>query len=78
MKNKLKLFGIIAAVALIGFSMVGCDNGNGNGGRCDEWGHCRFGRACYSSSCSVRQLISYVEDGGIKTDEEREAVRCNC
>jgi len=27
MKNKFKLFGIIAAVALIGFSMVGCDNG---------------------------------------------------
>ena len=32
MKNKLKLLGIIAAVAVIGFSMVGCDNGNGGGG----------------------------------------------
>ena len=31
-RNKLKLLGIIAAVAVIGFSMVGCDNGNGNGG----------------------------------------------
>ena len=32
MKNKLKLLGVIAAVAVIGFSMVGCDNGNGGGG----------------------------------------------
>ena len=32
MKNKLKLLGIIAVVAVIGFSMVGCDNGNGGGG----------------------------------------------
>jgi hypothetical protein len=34
MKNKLKLFGIIALVAIIGFSMVGCgedDNGDGIG-----------------------------------------------
>jgi len=32
MKNKLKLLGVIAAVAVIGFSMVGCDNGNGFSG----------------------------------------------
>jgi len=32
MKNKLKLFGIVAVVAVIGFSMVGCDNGNNGGG----------------------------------------------
>ena len=32
MKNKLKLLGIIAVVAVIGFSMVGCDNGNNGGG----------------------------------------------
>ena len=31
-RNKLKLLGIIAAVAVIGFSMVGCDNGNNGGG----------------------------------------------
>jgi len=29
MKNKLKLLGIIAVVAVIGFSVTGCDNGNG-------------------------------------------------
>ena len=32
MKNLAKLFGIIALVAVIGFSMASCDNGNGGGG----------------------------------------------
>jgi len=32
MKNKLKFLGIIAAVAVIGLSATGCDNGNGGGG----------------------------------------------
>ena len=32
MKNKLKLLGIIAAVAVIGFSMTSCDNNGGGGG----------------------------------------------
>ena len=32
MKRTLKLLGIIAAVAVMGLSMVGCDNGNGGGG----------------------------------------------
>ena len=31
-KNKFKLLGIIAAVAVIGLSMIGCDNGNVGGG----------------------------------------------
>jgi hypothetical protein len=31
MKNTIKWFGIIALVAIIGFSMAGCDNGNNNG-----------------------------------------------
>ena len=30
MKNVKKLFGIILLVAIIGFSMVACDNGNGD------------------------------------------------
>jgi hypothetical protein len=32
MKNKLNAFGIIAVIAIIGFSFVACDNGNGNNG----------------------------------------------
>jgi hypothetical protein len=32
MKNAIKLFGIIALVAVIGFSMIACDNGTGGGG----------------------------------------------
>jgi hypothetical protein len=32
MKNFLKLFGIIAVVAVIGFSMAACDDGSGGGG----------------------------------------------
>jgi len=32
MKNAIKLFGIIALVAVIGFSMVACDNGSTGGG----------------------------------------------
>jgi len=32
MRNKLKLFGIIAAVAVIGFSVTGCGDGAGGGG----------------------------------------------
>jgi len=32
MKNTLKSFGIIAAVAIIGFSMTACNNGGGGGG----------------------------------------------
>jgi hypothetical protein len=32
MKNVFKLFGIIALVAVIGFSMIACDNGGGGGG----------------------------------------------
>jgi len=31
MKNSLKLFGIIALIAIIGFVVTSCDNGNGNG-----------------------------------------------
>ena len=32
MKNLVKLIGIIAFVTLIGFAMIGCDDGNGDGG----------------------------------------------
>ena len=32
MKNSIKLFGIIAMVAIIGFSMTACDNGSTGGG----------------------------------------------
>jgi len=32
MKNSIKLFGIIAMVAIIGFSMAACDNGSTGGG----------------------------------------------
>ena len=32
MKRTVKLFGIIAAVAVIGFSMAACDNNGGGGG----------------------------------------------
>ena len=32
MKNVLKLFGIIALAAVIGFSMAACDNGDNGGG----------------------------------------------
>jgi endoglucanase len=32
MKNLFKLFGIIALVAVIGFTVIGCDNGGGGGG----------------------------------------------
>jgi hypothetical protein len=43
MKNKFRLFGIIALVAIMGFSMAGCDedddgNGNGNGNGNDTGG----------------------------------------
>jgi len=31
MKNMVKLFGVIALVAVIGFSMAGCDTGGGGG-----------------------------------------------
>ena len=32
MKNKVKIFGIIAIVAIIGFSMAACDSGGDSGG----------------------------------------------
>jgi len=32
MNKTFKLFGMIAAVAIVGFSVTGCDTGNGNGG----------------------------------------------
>jgi len=32
MRNYIKLFGVIAFAAVIGFSMVSCDNGGGSGG----------------------------------------------
>ena len=32
MKNRIKLFGVIAMVAIIGFSMAACDNGSTGGG----------------------------------------------
>ena len=37
MKNLAKLFGIIAFVALIGFSMIACDNGTTGGGLNGTW-----------------------------------------
>ena len=37
MKNSIKLFGVIAMVAIIGFSMAACDNGStGGGGKVPE------------------------------------------
>jgi len=72
MKNKRRLFGIIAAAAAIGFSLAGCSSDDS----CAEFGHCRFALSCYSSSCSVRQLVS--ADPETITDEQREAVSCNC
>ena len=38
MKNTVKLIGIIALAALIGFSLAACDNGGGGGGGGDEGG----------------------------------------
>ena len=38
MKNTLKFLGIIALIAVIGFSMLACDDGNGNGGNDDDNG----------------------------------------
>jgi len=38
-RNKFKLLGIIAAVAVIGFSMAGCSD---NGGNCPGFGDCRI------------------------------------
>ena len=35
MKNKVKIFGIIAIVAIIGFSMAACDSGGDSGGGSD-------------------------------------------
>ncbi len=32
MKNFVKFFGMIALIAVVGFALVGCDNGNGGGG----------------------------------------------
>jgi len=32
MRNFFKLFGVIALLAVMGFSMVACDDGNGGGG----------------------------------------------
>ena len=49
MKNMVKLFGAIALVAVIGFSMAGCDTGGGGGGG-------------GGSTTAVAQKVSY---GGI-------------
>jgi len=71
-KNVLKLVGIVAVVAIIGFSMAGCSN-NG-GGDCDSLGMCRFAHqddrlgfanTCFSSSCNVRQLSSDYNASGM-------------
>jgi len=62
-------------IAVIGFSMVGCSSDD----NCAEFGHCDFWRAqftCHSSRCNVRQLLSTPQEG--ITDEDRDAVSCNC
>ena len=57
MKRFSKLFGIIALVAIIGFSMVACDDGNGNGGGNELNG------------TWVIRVGGYGNDGNIEHDE---------
>jgi len=38
MKNGIRFFGLVAAVAIIGFGFAGCDNGNDDGGNGDGGG----------------------------------------
>jgi len=65
MKNKLRLLGIIALVAVIGFAMMGCDN---DGCVVDD---CEFSRTgatavtiqgCGFSSCRVERIRDDFED----------------
>jgi len=53
MKNKLKLLGIIATMAVIGFTMVSCGDSCPDGGSC-EVGHTSNERTCSNPDCHTR------------------------
>ena len=60
MKNFCKLFGIIAIVAIIGFLMITCDDGSGNGG----------GNGAGITVDQLPQFPSGSTPAGTKTDAE--------
>jgi len=55
MKNTIKLFGIIALVAVIGFSLTSCDGSSGGGGNFDF-------TATFRNNSSVAVTVEH--DGG--------------
>jgi endoglucanase len=57
MKNSIRVLGIIALVSVIGFSMVACDNGNGNGNDT---------RPTTPEAMSSKTALQYFNDNGIK------------
>jgi len=63
-KTKLKLFGIIAAVAIVGLSMISCGNNCGNDGNCFR-GEDGSASTCGSADCNV-----HMGDGPMNN--------CNC
>ena len=77
MKNIIKLFGIIALVMVIGFSMTSCGGGGGSSGSCPDGGVCYVTVSdgsvermrCDNNSCAVKQYDESSPDGTYK---------CNC
>jgi len=63
MKSVLKLLGIVAAVAVIGFSVMGCDNDSG----CFR---------CYTSADSSSMLICMEDSCAVRLQDPPSS--CNC
>jgi len=61
MKKAYKLIWIIALIAIIGFSFVACDNGNGDSGG-DDGGNGIIGK-WYSDTSSSVAVYEFMSDG---------------
>jgi len=70
MKRTIKSFGIIALVAVIGFTMAACDDGGGPGGAKGEY-HLRWGQPTGGTWSSVESAFS--SNGWTAVDESNTA-----
>jgi len=69
MKNKLKLLGIIAAVAIVGLTMISCGDSCQGGGDCIRTHDGSTMRSCMSGDCAA-----HMGD----TTPEVSVIHCNC
>ena len=74
MKSKFKFF-IIALVAVIGFSIIACDDGNGNSGNGND---CKCSNPCVIANCTCKDCPGNDVSGGCECADPCTIANCVC